>query len=523
MRVGYTSQVRSIDQRAEHEFGVSGLMLMENAGAAVAAAARRLLPDPAAGPVLVLAGKGNNGGDGLVAARHLQAEGYAVVVGLLALPEDLTGDARVNFEIAQRCGLHLRAIQTEAELAALDSVGPRLIVDALLGTGVKGAPRGLTAAAIERVNRSGIPVLAVDVPSGLNADTGRAEGDCIQAVETVTMGCLKPGLVLYPGCGLAGRTEVAEIGWPRAAIEPERLRLAVTEPSEVAAMAPSRQPDAHKGDAGRVLVLAGSRGLTGAAALSSQAAARAGAGLVTLGTPLSQQPVLAAKLTEVMTLPLPETAGQALSLAALGAVTDFLAGCDALALGPGLGRDPESTALVQRLAVDAPVPTVIDADGLHALAGQPALLRGARAPRVLTPHPGEMAVLLGSTVQEVQADRLAVALETARESGAVVVLKGAPTVIASPEGEVRFNSTGSAVLATGGSGDVLTGIIGGFLAQGLSAWEAAVAGVYVHGRAGDLAAGEIGPVGALAGDFLERIPRALESVRSQTKHGTQLA
>ncbi|MHB9144935.1 MAG: NAD(P)H-hydrate dehydratase [Symbiobacteriia bacterium] len=519
MKVAYNRQVRSIDQRASNDFGVPSLLLMENAGAGVAAAAQRLLPDGSQGPVLVLAGKGNNGGDGLVAARHLQAAGLAVTVALFADPQDLTGDARTNLEIAQRCGLDISIVRSEAELgglAGLAYLGPALVIDALLGTGVTGAPRGLMAAGIRFVNGMAAPVLAVDIPSGLDADTGRAEGDCVRATCTVTMGCLKPGLLQYPGRDLAGEVQVVSIGWPLPAVQAEKLSLAVTTAAEAAALLPRRRPDAHKGDAGHLFVAAGSRGLTGAAALTSLAGLRSGAGLVTLGTPASQQPVLAGRLTEVMTLALPETASQSLAEAALPAILEFLEHADALALGPGFGRDPGSAALVRQLAVAAPRPAVVDADALHALAGQLDLLRGAVAPRVLTPHPGEMAVLLGRPVQDVQGDRIGAAREAARLASAVVVLKGAPTVIASPDGEVRLNPTGNAALATAGSGDVLTGMIGGLLAQGCSAWDAAVVGVYLHGICGDLAAAAVGPVGALAGDFLDRIPAGLQRV---TKRG----
>lgn len=522
MKVAYAEQVRSIDQRASRDFGVPSLLLMENAGARVAAAALDMLKAP--GSVLVLAGKGNNGGDGLVAARHLQEMGVQVVVGLVARPQDVAGDARTNLDILRRSGVDLRLVEREAGLAELAALRPSLVVDALLGTGVKGAPRGLAAAAIRWVNGLGRPVLAVDVPSGLDADSGQVGGDCIQAARTVTMGILKPGLVQYPGRSMAGRVEVAGIGWPAAAVEAEGLRLAVTKLDEVAAWLPERRPDTHKGDVGHLLVVAGSPGLTGAAALSSTAGLRAGAGLVTLGAPAGQQALLAAKLTEVMTLPLAETPAGALSLRAFTAIRDFLGRCRALALGPGLGRDPETLELVRRLVFEAPVPLVLDADGLYALAGrlEEAGVAAARAPgatRVLTPHPGEMAALLGVTTQEVQADRIGTAREAARKCGAVVVLKGAPTVVAHPDGEARLNPTGSPALATAGSGDVLTGIIGGLLAQGLPPWEAAVAGVYVHGRCGDLAARDVDPAGdlsaagVLAGDISFKIPLALRQVK----------
>ncbi|MGE5590404.1 MAG: NAD(P)H-hydrate dehydratase [Bacillota bacterium] len=507
MKTAFTEQVRSIDQRASQRFGVTGLQLMENAGARVAAAAAGMRRGD--GPVLILAGKGNNGGDGLVAARHLQAEGISVIVALVGPEKEVAGDARVNLDIAHRCGLDVRTAADDAGLDALRALRPSLVVDALLGTGVRGAPRGVAAAAIRLANAYAAPILAVDVPSGLDADTGRAEGDCVRADRTVTMGCLKPGLVQYPGRTLAGEVDVAPIGWPLAAVEAEGLRLAVTERSEVVAWLPRRQPDAHKGTAGHLLVLAGSRGLTGAAILASRSGLRTGAGLVTLALPGSLQPLAASRQDEVMTLPVAETAAQSLSERAWTAVLDFLGRCRALALGPGFGRDSEPMALAARAAVEAPVPAVLDADGLQALAGRLDLLQGAAAPRVLTPHPGEMAALLGRTVEQVQDDRISTAREAARLSGAVVVLKGAPTVVARPDGEARLNPTGNPALGTAGSGDVLTGVIGGLLAQGLGPWEAAVGGVYVHGLSGDLAAAELGPVGVLAGDISERIPLAL--------------
>ncbi len=550
--VATTAQVRAIDRRCATAYGLPTLALMENAGAAVASTAMRRLgrggvraargraSGQEAPRVVAVCGKGQNGGDGFVAARHLAGAGCQVAVYLVAAREQVEGDARVNLEVLQRAGLTVRELAppTPAEASPVaefwgalqrDLAGADLAIDALLGTGFRGPVRGDYRQAIEAINGAGCPVLAVDLPSGVAADTGQAGGEGVKATVTVTFGLLKPGLLLHPGAGLAGQVRVAGIGIPPQAVVAEEIDLALIDAGLVGPLAPRRAPDAHKGTAGHLLVLAGSPGFTGAAVLCSTSALRAGAGLVTLAIGQSLVGPMAAKLTEVMTLPLPErpAGGAAVELApeAAAGLLTFAARAQAMAIGPGLGL--RATALVRELLPALRVPVVLDADGVRAYAGEPHALRHALEAGlpslVLTPHPGEMAALLGTTTEEVQADRLAAAREAARRTGAVVVLKGAPTIVADPGGNrphCYINTTGNPALATAGSGDVLTGLVGALLAQRLGAREAALLGVWAHGRAADRPGREVGTAGLLAGEVATALPRVLKDLRSGGSTGT---
>jgi NAD(P)H-hydrate epimerase len=385
-----------------------------------------------------------------------------------------------------------------------------LAVDALLGTGLSGGATGPVAEAIAALNDAGRPVCALDVPSGLPADPGPLRGPVVRARLTATFGLPKLGLFLDPGAGYAGKVEVCDLGVPRAWLE-EAVAVAMPEAADVAALFPARPTDAHKGRYGHLLVVAGSLGKTGAAVLACRGALRSGTGLVTCAVPATQQPMVAAHLAEAMTEALPETAAQTLSRKALDRLLELATRMDALAVGPGVGLEPETQGMLRELALAADRPMVIDADALTALAGRLADLRRARGPRLLTPHPGEAGRLLGMATTEVQADRIGSARRLAEESGAWVALKGAATVVAGPGSGslVTLNPTGNPAMATGGTGDVLTGIAGGLLGQGLPAVSALRAAVYLHGLAGDVVAAERGPVGLLAGDLADAIPAAL--------------
>jgi len=484
--------------------GVPGLLLMERAGQHVAKAALELYPGT--GHVAVVAGKGNNGGDGLVAARMLAVAGVPVRV-VLTDARGLAGDAATNLEALR--GYPVEVLDLEEVDRTLAGAG--VVIDAVLGTGISGSPRGAAARAIEAVNRSKAPVVAVDVPSGLGADDGRAPGPCVEADITVTMGNLKPGLVLYPGKVYAGEVVVADIGLLEGG-EPWGF---FTGPRSVARNLPPRPIDAHKGSCGRLLVVAGSTGMTGAAALTAAAALRAGAGVVTLAVPASLNPILEEKLTEVMTYPLPEVLGGrgvVLSQAAVDPVLDLARDYDAVVLGPGLGREPETMELVRRLAAEIEVPLALDADGLVAFAGRPGELAARRAATVLTPHPGEAAILTGLSVREVQASRPVLVTRLADETGAAVLLKGHPTLAASPGEALRVNSTGGPALATAGSGDVLSGILGALLAAGVDPFRAAWSAAYIHGAAGDLVAGEKGAYSVIASDLVEALGDVLRGL-----------
>ena len=509
MKLVTAAEMRELDRRAIEEVGIPSLVLMENAGRTTYQVLRREFPD-LDGEVAVLAGRGNNGGDGFVVARYLAQAGLPVAVLLLGQKDQVKGDARVNLNILAHQGLEVMEVLDESQLnPVLHRLAKAdLIVDALLGTGLDKPVQGLLAVLIDKVNHLRPPVLAVDIPSGLSADTGEVLGAAIQAEVTVTYGWPKVGQVVPPGRDYVGRLWQVDLGIPPDLAREAPLELA--EARELRHLVPSRPFASHKGTFGHLLVLAGSEGKTGAAALTSLGALRAGAGLVTLGVAESLNDILEVKLTEAMTLPLPQAEGaRALGLKALEPILTFAAGCSALALGPGVGTHPETQELVRRLVRQLDRPMVVDADGVNAISADPACLQGLTGPRILTPHPGEMARLLGVTVAAVQSRRLEVARETARQYGAFVILKGAQTLVAAPDGRLSLNPTGNPALASGGTGDVLTGLIGGFLAQRLSHWDAARLGVYLHGLAADHFAAQHGPRSLVAGDLLDRFPEVM--------------
>ncbi|MEW6387399.1 MAG: NAD(P)H-hydrate dehydratase [Thermodesulfobacteriota bacterium] len=510
MKLVTAAQMRELDRRAIEEVGIPSLVLMENAGRTTYQVLCREFPR-LAGPVAVLAGRGNNGGDGYVVARYLANAGVPVTVFLSASRDQVQGDALVNLKILAQMSVEVVEVREELQL---NEVGHRLarsalLVDALLGTGLNSEVRGLMRALIDRVNQLRVPVLAVDIPSGLSADTGRPLGAAIKAQVTVTYGWPKIGQILPPGRDYVGRLWRVDISIPPALAR--ELPLELAEAEDLRELLPPRPFGSHKGTFGHLVVLAGSEGKTGAAALAGEGALRAGAGLVTVGVAASLNDILEAKLTEAMTLPLPEAAGsRALGRGALKPILDFITDKTALALGPGLGTHPETQELIRQLVRQLPQPLVIDADGVNALSADPACLKDAAGPRILTPHPGEMARLVGSTPKEIQARRLDAAAELAGQYGVWLVLKGAQTVVAGPDGRVSLNPTGNPALASGGTGDVLTGLMGGFLAQKLAPWDAARLGVYLHGLAADFLAEQHGPRGWIAGDLLTVFPEVLE-------------
>lgn len=506
MKLVTSETMRAIDAYCIDDLGIPGLKLMESAGGGAVRFIEQRLGPQAGKTVTIVCGKGNNGGDGFVIARELRARGAVVETYLAGHRDDVLGDARASMDRLGPGGVVELADGRSVGSLAAATMRSDLIVDAVFGTGFKGAPMGLSGTVIGQMNACGRPVLAVDVPSGLNASTGAAEGECVRATWTCTMGFPKRGFYVSPGRELVGEVHVVDIGIPQKAVEAVGVRDNVLTAREAARLLPPRPHDANKGTFGRVVVIAGSVGYTGAAALASLSALRSGAGLVVLGVPESLNDIMEAKLTEVITRPLPETANRALSRAALAPVLELLESADALALGPGLSRDPETQALVQALIEGIKVPCVVDADGLNALTIDRVKGRTGGAPVVLTPHPGEMARLTGRPVAEVQSKRDDVARDVAARAGATVVLKGAGTVVAGPSGETYLNPTGGSGLATAGTGDVLTGVIAALLGQRVAATRAAALGAYVHGRAGDLAAASKGRVGMIAGDVTEHLP-----------------
>lgn len=506
VRIVTAEQIRELDRRAIHEAGIPGAVLMENAGRAVVDAVAERFGPIFGGAFRVACGTGNNGGDGFVAARLLKLAGADVVVQVAGDPTRIHGDARIHFDLMRNVGI---------EPAPESPRDWRIKIDALLGTGIEGAPRAEIAALVESLNAAPGPTIAVDIPSGVNSDTGRAEGAAIQADMTVTFGYPKLGLFLAPGADLAGELMVSAIGfpWDTLAVETGYRWLRA---SEMARLLPPRPREAHKGMFGHLLVVGGSEGMSGAPTMAARAALRTGVGLVTVAAPRSAQRIIASKLDEAMTIALPETDG-ALANGAVDGVLEAAEQMDAVCLGPGVTRKPEAAAAVLELLRRLDKPIVLDADGLNALSDRPDSLANRTAPTILTPHPGECARLLGTDTASVQSDRIGSVRDAAKRYGSVVVLKGARTLVCdgrAPELPIAVNTTGNPGMATGGSGDTLTGMIGALLARNMDAFDAACLGVFLHGTAGDIAAEEIGPEGFTAGDIGEAIPAAINRVRT---------
>ncbi|MGH2683371.1 MAG: NAD(P)H-hydrate dehydratase [Actinomycetota bacterium] len=502
------AQTHALDRETEAR-GIPVSELMERAGAAVARAVIALAGGGYGRHVVVVAGKGNNGGDGLVAARHLARSGIRVRVHFLVKDpaSELRDPVLANFHRLSDAGVSWGPF-SEARLAR-DLDRADVAVDAIFGTGFRGRPEGDVAAAIDALNGSECPVVAVDIPSGVEGDTGAVSGPAVRATLTVSLGAPKAGDVLFPGAAHTGLLEVADIGFPDDLVRSDLLLL---EAEDAARLLPSRGPDDHKRRSGVVMVVAGSRRMTGAPRLVARGSYRAGAGLVRVAVPEGILPVVQSGLVEATFLPLPEGTSGSLTGAAWEFLKDALEDVGAVAVGPGLSTDEETPELVRRLLTESPVPVVVDADALNAFAGRAGELSGRTADAVLTPHTGEFARLFGMPSEEVLGDRVGFARKAAAETGAVVLLKGSRSLVALPDGEVRVNPTGSSILATGGTGDVLTGMIAAYLARGLPPPEAASLAAYVHGLAGQVAS-EVSGEGTVAWDVAEAIPEAIRRLR----------
>lgn len=512
MKLVTAKEMKALDVQAQNDYAMPGILLMDNAAQAVAEAVHEALTALEGERVVIFCGGGNNGGDGLGAARWLQSYGVSVrafVVG--AALDAVQGDAAIELAMFTKAGGRVEALSTEDDwvLAELAASKADVLVDALLGTGFHGELEGDVLRACELLNKSEKYILAVDVPTGVNADNGAVSENAVRADHTVTMALVKTGLLLYPGREYCGDIELADISMPVKLVEDYKSDKYRLTDEIVRELLPLRKANAHKGDAGRVVICAGSPGYTGAAALASDAAVKAGAGLVSLYTPLSSRDVLAIKLTEVMVHGLLERMPGILGGGAASDVASSAEAADVLAIGPGLGTSESTQEAVRTILQKITTPVVIDADALTALAGHTEILAAMQAQKVLTPHPGEMARLTGLEIAEIEADRINVAKKYAEQWQAIVVLKGAPTVIGCPNGTVYVNSTGNSSLATGGSGDVLTGIIAGLAAQEISLQEAAICGVYLHGLAAELTGIDIG---LAAGEMAALLPQAREQV-----------
>ena len=514
MKILTAAAMRETDRLTSERFGVLSLDLMENAGNAVAQFA--LLRYPSSSRIGVICGKGNNGGDGFVAARKLQEAGKAVRVLLLADPKELRGDAARMFAKLPVTPVLVRSSAELKQEAARTVFDSDVLVDAILGTGFRPPASGLYAEAIAELNASPAPVIAVDMPSGADADVmGEQVGSVARADAIVTFTAPRQAHVF--GGLTTGTTSISPIGSPDEAVI-SSLRLNLITPREIAPLVGPRPAASNKGNFGHVLVIGGSLGKAGAAAMAGMAALRSGAGLSTVAVAKSILPTVAGFHPELMTEPLAETRAGSISLRALRSLNKLAQGKTVLAVGPGISRIPETSKLVRSLVKKQGLPIILDADGLNAFAGHASDLSGKGRPLILTPHPGEMARLLGSNVAAVQHDRINVARKFAREHQVIVVLKGHRTLIADPSGEVWVNTTGNPGMATGGTGDILTGMVAGLVAQNPGrVTEAVIAAVYLHGLAGDVAREQMGEHSLVATDLVRALPEAFRRVQQAAK------
>jgi NAD(P)H-hydrate epimerase len=518
--------MKKIDECAINEYGIPGILLMENAAAAVAAQARAMMGGCAGKRVTVVAGRGNNGGDAFAAARLLHSKGADVRVYLVGEKTGLSGDALFNMEILERIGTGVTEITENIEMSSFlaDMYTSDLVIDGLFGTGLSRDIEGTAAEVIARINQFGRPVLSIDIPSGIDGRDGSIRGVCVKADATVTFGLPKLGLVLHPGCLYTGTLITADIGIPPCVIGKQDIKTGIIDLDMVSAMIPQRKPDSNKGDYGRVLIVTGSTGMTGSGCLASMAALRTGAGLVYTGVPQSLAPVYSSHMTEPIVIPLEDSGTGRLSASCTEHILGLMDKMDVVAIGPGLTAGDDIRKIVGAVIENCRVPLVMDADALNAISADPSVLKKLKAEAVLTPHPGEMARLTGTNTKQVQSDRIGTATAFAQQYGVTVVLKGNRTVVAYPDGRVLINTTGNAGMATAGTGDVLTGMIAGIAAQGVPAGDAAAAGVYLHGLAGDAAADCKGMHGMVAGDIVDILPvairEALEGAQVEIAQGS---
>jgi NAD(P)H-hydrate epimerase len=505
------AEMQSIDRETIEHRGVPGEDLMERAGRAVFNKLIGLVPDVLNRSVRVICGKGNNGGDGFVVARHLRGHGVSSDVFVAGAESDIKGDAGRHYRLLADSGARVEFID---DVDDLPEAPPDVVVDALLGTGTRGKLDGLYLDLVRRMNAfkqdAGTLLMSIDIPSGLNGETGQAD-EAVLADHTVTMGLPKTGLLLGAGKKFVGHLHVVDIGFPPDLLDGGDLRW--VEGEDVRWLFPPRRHDAHKYDFGRLLIVAGSKGMSGAAFLCARAAARSGAGMIKVAMPKSAVHVIEQRAPEVLSVALDETEAGSLTTRAAGSLQELVGWCDGLAIGPGLSRHPETIELVRDLIRELRKPAVVDADAVVALGGEATLIRSCNAPLIFTPHAGELAALSGMAREEIRRDRAGCTRRTACLLNKIVILKGSPTLVSDSAGITYVCSTGNPGMATGGSGDVLTGVIGAFMVQGLDAVQAAYAGAYVHGLAGDLARADKGERGLISSDLIEYLPKAFQHLR----------
>lgn len=500
MKVVTSREMAEIDTLTIQQYGIPSMVLMERAALAVAKHVLEISPEN----VIILAGPGNNGGDGIASGRILRNKIKNVKIFQLFPSDRLSHDCKTQLDIAKKFGIPIvETYPEDEEIAKAD-----LVIDAIFGTGLTRPIQGELAKFIERVNYLKKTVIAVDIPSGVSSDTGEVLGVAIKADRTITFGLPKRGHILYPGKDYTGALFVEDIGFPDELTKSENLKVSLIERDFARCLIPPRPKYSHKTKYGHVLVIAGSTGKTGAAMLTARAALRTGSGLVTMAVPAALKVVFQSKVLEEMILPLPCNTNT-LSKQALPGIMEFInERANSVAFGPGVGVNEDIEFILKELILNCPCPIVIDADGITVLSKIQDVLKNARSQIVLTPHPGEMARLINTSVKDIEKQRIDITQKVATDLNVTVVLKGVPTVVAEPQGRTYLNTTGNPGMATGGSGDVLTGIIASLIGQGLSPFYASVLGVYIHGLSGDIAATQKGYHGLIAGDIIESLPAA---------------
>ncbi len=512
MRIVSIEEMRKIDRLAIKGLGIPGVVLMENAGQSVVSAMEDFFEMDSVIRITIVCGKGNNGGDGFVVARYLLNQDISVDVFIVSDSlSSVSQDAKKNLDILMGLGEKPLLIKDTRGLNNLKSSlnDADLVVDALFGTGFNGKIKGIASRVVKEINESELNIVAVDTPSGIDSNTGAVSGEAVRADLTVTMGLPKTGQLLYPARHYVGELYVADIGFPEQVIEEIQPAGTFVDREVLQRFIPWRSPNLHKGAFGRILIIAGSTGMTGAAVMSGTSALRAGAGLVYLAIPEHLNCIVEGKCTEVITIPVQQTDTGSISLKAYEQIMDEVKKVDVVAIGPGMSHDPETQKLVRKIVKTVDTPLLVDADGINALAGHTGILKKRKKPTIITPHPGEMARLTGKKIGVIESERIAVSQKYAAEWGVVLVLKGVPTIVAERDGSFWLNPHVNSGLATAGSGDVLTGLIIGFLAQKTTPVAAAVSGVYIHSLAGELLRDTKGEHALIAGDLVEAIPQAI--------------
>ncbi|WP_058486265.1 bifunctional ADP-dependent NAD(P)H-hydrate dehydratase/NAD(P)H-hydrate epimerase [Defluviitalea phaphyphila] len=512
MKVCDGKEMREIDNISINKMGIPGIVLMENAVLSIVKEIKDYLKNINNPKVAIVCGQGNNGGDGLGVARHLHNYGIDVDIVFIGNPDLLKNDAKINFKITENLSINKRILNLNSIIDD-DIINiirkSDLIVDAIFGTGLTRKIEGILSELIDLINFYGKYIISIDIPSGIDSRTGEILGNAIKANKTVTLALPKSGLYLYPGTEFVGELVIADIGIPKEVINSMKLKMNILTEKEVEEIIPKRFKRSNKSTYGKVLVLAGAKGMTGAATLTCKGAFRIGAGLVSLGVPRSINDILEEKLTEVITIPLEEEKGK-LCEKSFEDIKSHLKKYKVIAVGPGIGQSKEITKFIDLLVKNVKTPIVVDADGINTISKKIDILKNLKVPLILTPHPGEMARLTGKTIEEILANPIKIVKEFCHKWNVILVLKDSRAIIGNPDGEIYINTTGNPGMSTAGSGDVLTGIIAGLIGQNVDPYKAAVLGTFLHGKAGDLAAIKLGQHGMMAGDIVNHIPKAIK-------------